>query len=736
MSKIIYTKTDEAPALATRSFLPIVQAFIRSSGINIETKDISLASRILAVFPDFLNESQRVSDDLSTLGIMAKSPDANIIKLPNISASVPQLKAAIKELQSQGFDIPNYPDDATNDIEKDIKSRYNKIKGSAVNPVLREGNSDRRAPKAVKNYAKKNPHTMGAWSSDSKTHVATMQSGDFYHNEKSVTLTDATSIKIVHTDSNGTTNILKDSFKLLKGEIIDATVLSKTALVSFFEAQIADAKAKGVLFSLHLKGTMMKVSDPIIFGYAVKVFFKDVFAKHFETLEKIGVDVNNGFGNLVEKIQQLPEAKRNEIQADIDAAFKNGPAVAMVNTDKGITNLHVPSDVIVDASMPAMIRTSGKMWNAAGKLQDTKAVIPDSSYAGIYAATIDFCKKHGAFDPTTMGTVPNVGLMAQAAEEYGSHDKTFEIASNGIVSVIDDSGKTLLQHTVETGDIWRMCQAKDAPIQDWVKLAVTRARASQTPAVFWLDKNRAHDTELIKKVNIYLKEYDTKGLDLRILAPEDATLFTCERLIEGKDTISVSGNVLRDYLTDLFPILEVGTSAKMLSIVPLLNGGGLFETGAGGCAPKHVEQFTNENHLRWDSLGEFLALAVSLEHLAATNNNPKAQILADSLDDATEKLLENGKSPSRIVRELDNRGSHFYLALYWAEALANQTKDADLKAEFTPIAKELAKKETIIVHELNQIQGSPVDIGGYYKPNETLINQSMRPSRTFNSIID
>ncbi|MGK0254673.1 MAG: isocitrate dehydrogenase [Mariniflexile sp.] len=736
MSKIIYTKTDEAPALATRSFLPIVQAFVRSSGINIETKDISLASRILAVFPDFLNESQRVSDDLTTLGIMAKSPDANIIKLPNISASVPQLKAAIKELQSQGFDIPNYPDDATNDIEKDIKSRYNKIKGSAVNPVLREGNSDRRAPKAVKNYAKKNPHTMGAWSSDSKTHVATMQSGDFYHNEKSVTLTDATSIKIVHTDSNGTTTILKDSFKLLKGEIIDATVLSKTALVSFFEDQIADSKAKGVLFSLHLKGTMMKVSDPIIFGYAVKVFFKDVFEKHFKILEKIGVDVNNGFGNLVEKIQQLPEAERNEIQADIDAAFKNGPAVAMVNTDKGITNLNVPSDVIVDASMPAMIRASGKMWNAAGKLQDTKAVIPDSSYAGIYAATIDFCKKHGAFDPTTMGTVPNVGLMAQAAEEYGSHDKTFETASNGIVSVIDDSGKTLLQHTVETGDIWRMCQAKDAPIQDWVKLAVTRARASQTPTVFWLDKNRAHDAELIKKINIYLKEYDTKGLDLRILAPEEATLFTCERLIEGKDTISVSGNVLRDYLTDLFPILEVGTSAKMLSIVPLLNGGGLFETGAGGCAPKHVEQFTTENHLRWDSLGEFLALAVSLEHLAATNNNPKAQILADSLDNATEKLLENGKSPSRIVRELDNRGSHFYLALYWAEALANQTKDADLKAEFTTIAKELAEKETIIVHELNQIQGSPVDIGGYYKPNETLINQSMRPSRTFNGIID
>lgn len=655
--------------------------------------------------------------------------------MPNISASIPQLKAAIKELQSQGFGIPAYPDEANNDTEKDIKLRYDKIKGSAVNPVLREGNSDRRAPKAVKNYAKKNPHSMGVWSKDSKTHVATMESGDFFHNEKSLTSSDANTIKILHTDVNGTATVLKDSFKLLKGEIIDATVLSKTALVNFLEAQIDDAKAKGLLFSLHMKGTMMKVSDPIIFGYAVKVFFKNVFTKHAETFEKIGVDVNNGFGNLIEKIQELPEAKRNEIQADIDEAFKYGPAVAMVNSDKGITNLHVPSDVIIDASMPAMIRTSGQMWNAAGKLQDTKAVIPDSSYAGIYAAIIDFCKKHGAFDPTTMGTVPNVGLMAQKAEEYGSHDKTFEIVSNGTVSVIDASGNTLLKHTVETGDIWRMCQTKDAPIQDWVKLAVTRAKASETPAVFWLDENRAHDAELIKKINIYLKEYDTKGLDLRILAPADATVFTCERLIEGKDTISVSGNVLRDYLTDLFPILEVGTSAKMLSIVPLMNGGGLFETGAGGSAPKHVEQFIAENHLRWDSLGEFLALAVSLEHVAVTTNNTKAQILADTLDDATGKLLDNDKSPSRKVGELDNRGSHFYLALYWAEALANQTKDATLKAEFASLAKQLAQNETEILNELNQVQGHPVKLEGYYEPNEDLINKAMRPSKTFNSII-
>jgi len=736
MSKIIYTKTDEAPALATRSFLPIVKAFVKSSGINIETKDISLASRILAVFPDFLNENQRVSDDLAMLGELAKSPEANIIKLPNISASLPQLKDAIKELQSQGFAIPNYPDEAANVADKDIKSRYDKIKGSAVNPVLREGNSDRRAPKAVKNYAKKNPHSMGAWSSDSKTHVATMESGDFFHNEKSLTLLEATSIKIIHTDLKGATTVLKDSFGLLKGEIIDATILSKTALINFLEAQIADSKAKKVLFSLHLKGTMMKVSDPIIFGHAVKVFFKNVFAKHAESLEKIGVNVNNGFGNLIEKIQSLPDAKRNEIQADIDAAFKNGPAVAMVNSEKGITNLNVPSDVIIDASMPAMIRTSGQMWNAEGKLQDTKAVIPDSSYAGIYAATIDFCKKNGAFDPTTMGTVPNVGLMAQAAEEYGSHDKTFEIASNGTVSVIDASGKTLLKHNVEAGDIWRMCQTKDAPVQDWVKLAVTRAKASETPAVFWLDKNRAHDAELIKKVDTYLKEYDTKSLDLRILAPADATLFTCERLIQGKDTISVSGNVLRDYLTDLFPILEVGTSAKMLSIVPLMNGGGLFETGAGGSAPKHVEQFLSENHLRWDSLGEFLALAVSLEHLAITNKNTKAQILADTLDDATGKLLDNGKSPSRKAGELDNRGSHFYLALYWAEALANQSKNSDLKEEFSSIAKQLFNNESVIVNELNQIQGSPVNIGGYYEPNESLVHAAMRPSKTLNSILN
>ena len=735
MSKIIYTKTDEAPALATHSLLPIVKAFVKSSGINIETKDISLAARILAVFPDFLNEDQRVSDDLAILGELAKKPEANIVKLPNISASVPQLKAAIKELQSKGYNIPDYPNEAETEAEKEIKVRYDKIKGSAVNPVLREGNSDRRAPKAVKNYAKKNPHSMGAWSSDSKTHVATMEANDFAHNENSVTLNDATSIKIVHTDSNGTTTILKDSLALLKGEIIDATVLSKKNLLTFFEEQIADAKANNVLFSLHMKATMMKVSDPIIFGHAVKVFFKDVFTKHAETLDEIGVDVNNGFGNLIEKIQSLPEAKRKEIQADIDTAFKNGPAIAMVNSNKGITNLHVPSDVIIDASMPAMIRTSGQMWNADGKLQDTKAVIPDSSYAGIYSATIDFCKKNGAFDPTTMGTVPNVGLMAQKAEEYGSHDKTFEIASNGTVSINDASGNTLIKHTVETGDIWRMCQVKDAPIQDWVKLAVTRARASQTPAVFWLDKYRAHDAELIKKVNTYLKDHDTSGLDLRILSPIDATLFTCERLKDGKDTISVSGNVLRDYLTDLFPILEVGTSAKMLSIVPLMNGGGLFETGAGGSAPKHVQQLLEENHLRWDSLGEFLALAVSLEHFSEVNNNAKAKILGQTLDDATDKLLENRKGPSRKSGELDNRGSHFYLAMYWAQELANQNIDEVLKAEFTPIAKQLADNEQAIIKELNDIQGKPTDLGGYYEPDEALINQVMRPSETFNTIL-
>ncbi|MBU2951668.1 NADP-dependent isocitrate dehydrogenase [Tamlana agarivorans] len=736
MSKIIYTKTDEAPALATRSLLPIVKAFVKSSGINIETKDISLAARILAVFPDFLTEDQKVSDDLAILGELAKQPEANIIKLPNISASVPQLKAAIKELQGLGFKIPEYPNEANTAEEKDIKSRYDKIKGSAVNPVLREGNSDRRAPKAVKNYAQKNPHSMGAWTSDSKSHVATMSAGDFAHNEKSTTIPAATSVSIQHTDANGNTTILKDGLQLLQGEIIDATVMNKKALLSFLEEQVADAKETGVLFSLHMKATMMKVSDPIIFGHAVEIFFKDVFAKHGETFEKLGVNVHSGFGNVIERIQELPTEERQAIEADIQAAYTNGPAIAMVNSDKGITNLHVPSDVIIDASMPAMIRTSGQMWNAAGNLQDTKAVIPDSSYAGIYSATIDFCKKNGAFDPTTMGTVPNVGLMAQKAEEYGSHDKTFEIESNGTVKVIDASGTTLLEHAVEEGDIWRMCQTKDAPIQDWVKLAVTRARASQTPAVFWLDENRAHDAEIINKVNTYLKDHDTDGLDLRILSPIDATLFTCERLIKGEDTISVSGNVLRDYLTDLFPILEVGTSAKMLSIVPLMNGGGLFETGAGGSAPKHVQQLVEENHLRWDSLGEFLAIAVSLEHFSNVNNNPKAKILGETLDDATSTLLENRKGPSRKAGELDNRGSHFYLALYWAQELANQNVDADLKAEFAPLAEQLAANESKIVAELNDIQGSATDIGGYYEPNETLVSKVMRPSATFNTIIE
>lgn len=736
MSKIIYTKTDEAPALATRSLLPIVKTFVKSSGIDIETKDISLAARILAVFPDFLNEDQRISDDLAILGEMAKQPETNIVKLPNISASIPQLKGAIKELQAKGFGIPNYPNDPANAEEEDIKARYDKIKGSAVNPVLREGNSDRRAPKAVKNYAKNNPHSMGEWTSDSKTHVATMSHGDFAHNEKSVTIADATTITIEHADESGNTTVLKHSFPLLKGEIIDATVMSKKALVAFFEKEVADAREKGILFSLHMKGTMMKVSDPIIFGHAVKIYFKDVFEKHSATIEALGVNVNSGLGNLLERIQELPEDKRKAIEADIEATYAKGPGIAMVNSDKGITNLHVPSDVIIDASMPAMIRTSGKMWNAKGELQETKAVIPDSSYSGVYAATIDFCKKHGAFDPTTMGTVPNVGLMAQKAEEYGSHDKTFEIASNGTVKVIDASGNVLLQHNVEEGDIWRMCQTKDAPIQDWVKLAVTRARTSATPAVFWLDKNRAHDAELIKKVNTYLKDHDTTGLDLRILAPIEATLFTCERLKAGEDTISVSGNVLRDYLTDLFPILEVGTSAKMLSIVPLMNGGGLFETGAGGSAPKHVQQLLEENHLRWDSLGEFLALAVSLEHFSEVNNNAKAKILGEALDDATEKLLENKKGPSRKAGELDNRGSHFYLAMYWAQELANQDKDADLKAEFTTIAKALEANEDKIVKELIEIQGQPTDIGGYYEPDEALINQVMRPSKTFNSILD
>ena len=734
-AKIVYTKTDEAPALATRSFLPIVKAFTKSSGIIIETKDISLAARILAAFPDFLTDDQKVNDALAELGDLAKKPEANIIKLPNISASVPQLTAAIEELQEKGFKLPDYPEEPKNDAEKEIKSRYDKIKGSAVNPVLREGNSDRRAPKAVKNYAKNNPHSMGAWSPNSKTHVATMSKGDFAHNEKSVTLTDVTTVKIVHTDSKGNATNLKDGLGLLKGEIIDATIMSKKHLLEFLEEQVEDALDKSVLFSLHMKATMMKVSDPIIFGHAVRVFFKDLFEKHGKTFDKIGVDVNNGFGNLLEKLHDLPEDKRDEIRDDIRFALDHSADLAMVNSDRGITNLHVPSDVIIDASMPAMIRTSGQMWNADGKLQDTKAVIPDSSYAGVYIATIDFCKKHGAFDPTTMGTVPNVGLMAQKAEEYGSHDKTFEIASKGKVEVIDANGNILTSHKVKEGDIWRMCQTKDAPIQDWVKLAVTRARASQTPAIFWLDKKRAHDVELIKKVNIYLKDHDIEGLDIRILSPIEATNFTLKRLKDGKDTISVTGNVLRDYLTDLFPILEVGTSAKMLSIVPLMNGGGLFETGAGGSAPKHVQQFVEENHLRWDSLGEFLALAVSLEHFSIANNNEKASILGETLDDASDKLLENRKGPSRKVNELDNRGSHFYLALYWAEALANQDKDAALKAEFSKIYKELSANEETIVKELIDCQGEPVNIEGYYLPNEELISNAMRPSKALNAII-
>ncbi|MCD9563782.1 NADP-dependent isocitrate dehydrogenase [Tenacibaculum maritimum] len=734
-AKIMYTKTDEAPALATRSFLPIVKAFTKTSNIEIETKDISLAGRILANFPDYLKEEQRVEDALAFLGELAKKPEANIIKLPNISASVPQLKAAIKELQALGYALPDYPEEVTTEEEKAILARYNKVKGSAVNPVLREGNSDRRAPKAVKNYAKKNPHRMGAWSADSKTHVATMSSGDFAHNEKSTTITNSTEVKIQHTDSNGNVTVLKDKISLLAGEIIDATVMSKKALLTFLEEQVTDAKDKGVLFSLHMKATMMKVSDPIIFGHAVRVFFKDLYKKHAQTFNEIGVNVNNGFGNLLSNLEELTADKKEEILADIDAIYANNPDVAMVDSDKGITNLHVPSDVIIDASMPAMIRTSGQMWNKEGKQQDAKAVIPDSSYASLYQTTIDFCKENGAFDPTSMGTVPNVGLMAQKAEEYGSHDKTFEITANGKVEVIDANGTTLMEHNVEEGDIWRMCQVKNAPIQDWVKLAVTRAKATQTPAVFWLDKNRAHDAEIILKIEKYLKDHDTTGLEIKILSVAEATAYTLQRVKEGKDTISVTGNVLRDYLTDLFPILELGTSAKMLSIVPLMNGGGLFETGAGGSAPKHVQQFVEENHLRWDSLGEFLALAVSLEHLGTTNNNPKAIILAETLEDATDKLLDNRKSPSRKAKELDNRGSHFYLAMYWAEALAKQDKDAELKSEFAIIAKEMSDHEEMIVNELNKIQGTPVNIGGYYEPNNELADSAMRPNSTLNAIL-
>ncbi len=736
MANIIYTITDEAPALATRSFLPIVKSFLKSSKVHIDTKDISLASRILSSFSEFLSEDQKVEDALAELGMLVTKPEANIIKLPNISASMPQLKAAISELQSLGFGIPNYPDSAKNEELKSIKSRYDKIKGSAVNPVLREGNSDRRAPKAVKNYAKKNPHSMGAWSKDSKTHVATMAEGDFAHNEKSVTVSNATDVRIVHTDSENITTVLKSKIPILDGEIIDATVMNLNALKSFLIAEIKDAKDKGVLLSLHMKATMMKVSDPIIFGHAVKLFFSDVFEKHQVLFDEIGINTNNGYGNVLEKVAGLETKKRQEIEADFKAAILNGPDLAMVNSDKGITNLHVPSHVIIDASMPAMIRASGQMWNAKGEAQDTKAIIPDSSYAGIYTATIDFCKQNGAFDPTTMGTVPNVGLMAQKAEEYGSHDKTFEIESNGRVDVIDSQGVILTSHIVQEGDIWRMCQVKDAPVQDWVKLAVTRAKASNLPTVFWLDSKRAHDAELIKKVETYLKDHNTNGLELQILPPVEATHFTLSRLKKGEDTISVSGNVLRDYLTDLFPILEVGTSAKMLSIVPLMNGGGLFETGAGGSAPKHVEQFINENHLRWDSLGEFLALAVSLEHFSEVNDNSKAAILGEALDSATERLLDEKKSPSRRVNEIDNRGSHFYLALYWAEAISEQEKDTDLKLEFAAIAKALSKNKETILEELNSVQGKSVNTGGYYLPNIDKTNIAMRPSTTLNSILD
>lgn len=733
--KIVYTKTDEAPALATYSFLPIVEAYTKAAGVSLETRDISLAGRILAKFPEVLTADQRIDDDLEYLGELAKQPEANIIKLPNISASIPQMKAAIKELQENGYNLPDYPDDPASEKEKEIKAKYDKVKGSAVNPVLREGNSDRRAPKAVKNFAKKNPHSMGEWSSDSKSHVATMDEGDFRFNEKSITLEKETRVNIDFISEDGQKKNLKEGIQLLEAEVIDASVMNKKALISFLEEQIKDAKDKGVLFSLHMKATMMKVSDPIIFGHAVKVFFKDIFDKYAAELKQAGADPNSGLGDVLAAVDNLPADKKSQVEAEFKQRLNQGPDLAMVDSDKGITNLHVPSDVIIDASMPAMIRTSGQMWNAEGKTQDTKAVIPDSSYAGVYQETIENCKKHGAFDPTTMGTVPNVGLMAQKAEEYGSHDKTFEISGNGRVEVSDQDGNVLLSHEVEEGDIWRMCQVKDAPIQDWVKLAVNRARASQTPAVFWLDKDRAHDAELIKKVNKYLPEHDTDGLEIQILSPVEATRFTLERVRAGKDTISVTGNVLRDYLTDLFPILELGTSAKMLSIVPLMNGGGLFETGAGGSAPKHVQQFVKEGHLRWDSLGEFLALAASLEHLGNSFDNQKALVLSETLDTATDKLLDNRKSPSRKVNEIDNRGSHFYLALYWAEALAEQTKDKDLKEHFSSLSKKLQENEEKINEELIGAQGEPVDIGGYYKPDEEKTSKAMRPSNTLNEIL-
>ena len=736
VSKIIYTKTDEAPMLATFSLLPIINAFVLKANVKIESKDISLASRVLAAFPEFLEKDQIVNDALAELGEIVKLPEANVIKLPNISASVPQLIATISELQAQGFKVPSYCDTPSNDQEREIHSRYNKIKGSAVNPVLREGNSDRRAPQAVKNYAKVNPHLMGEWDSSSKTHVATMTSGDFHHNEKSVCIDHSTNVKIQHFANDGKVTTLRDNIHLLEKEIIDASIMSKKKLISFLEKEIKEAKDTGILLSLHMKATMMKVSDPIIFGHVVSIFFSDLVLKHKDILSEMGVDFKNGFGDLVEKINSLPNDKKSEIQSDINKAFKDNANLAMVNSEKGITNLHVPSDVIIDASLPAMIRTSGQMWNRDNKTEDTKAIIPDSSYASVYSATIDFCKKYGAFDPTTMGTVPNVGLMAQKAEEYGSHDKTFEIQCEGLVKVIDSNENILIQHSVEEGDIWRMCQTKDLPIQDWVKLAVNRAKATNWPAIFWLNENRAHDFQIIKKVNKYLKGHETKDLDIQILSPYEATLFTLDRVRNGENTISVTGNVLRDYLTDLFPILELGTSAKMLSIVPLMNGGGLFETGAGGSAPKHIQQFISEGHLRWDSLGEFMAIVVSLEHLAEVNNNLKAKILASTLDIAIENLLKRGKSPKRKVGELDNRGSHFYLAMYWADELAAQEIDLDFKYIFNNVAVKMKDNEKQILDELNNSQGVSNDIKGYYNPSTDIVFSLMRPSKTFNEIID
>ena len=733
---IIYTLTDEAPALATYSFLPIVNAFSKAANIQVETRDISLAVRILAVFPDFCSSEQIQSDDLAELGELAKSPEANIIKLPNISASMPQLLDCIKELQNKGYALPEYPENPANDNELDIKSRYDKVKGSAVNPVLREGNSDRRAPSAVKEYARNNPHSMGEWSKNSKTHVSSMESHDFFGSELSVTIEQDDSFSIEFENNSGKRKTLKEASPLLAGEVIDSSVISCKELRRFLEAEMQDAKANGVLYSLHLKATMMKVSDPILFGHVVSVYFKDVFDKHADTFQELGVNPNNGFGSLLQQIQELPADLCAEIEADIQACYENRPPLAMVDSDKGITNLHVPSDVIIDASMPAAIRAGGQMWNSEGQLQDMKAVIPDRSYAGVYQETIAFCKEHGAFDPKTMGTIPNVGLMAQKAEEYGSHDKTFEIEEAGTIRVLNQSGEALLEHEVQAGDVWRMCQAKDAPIQDWVKLAVNRARATGSPAIFWLDANRAHDSQLIEKVNTYLADHDTEGLDIQIMSPVDATRFSLERMKRGEDTISVTGNVLRDYLTDLFPILEVGTSAKMLSIVPLMNGGGLFETGAGGSAPKHVQQLVKENHLRWDSLGEFLALAASYEHFSQSKGNDSAQILADTLDSATGKLLMENQSPSRKVGELDNRGSHFYLGLYWAQALADQNKDEKLKALFSPLAAALAENKDIIIKELNSVQGPAIEIDGYFKPDSTLCTQAMRPSATLNGLID